>query len=387
MLMINQTNNLMKKEWENTETTKERNELFEYVKNQEEMEKLASAMVELIKTMTNVDKNKLENLEKIKEGLNIENQKEEIPTGYAVDYNDKLAFEDVYVPFEKEKTDILEGYIEKTNDAIKEINYEIEQKNNQKMVTEEELEEIIEKEDKVIKTLCKNCENMEKINGSNQTKFKRKVRKDLEDVIDVNNKIEKVAIKNEDTITDKIKKKIRNVSVQLYNVYISFINEQKGKMMKEIYKLKVALEKTDNANVKFEGKDNYNQKMIMPVNGKVSSVYGKRIHPIKKHIVLHDGIDIAVPLNTKVISAADGKVVKAKWNGGYGNYIEIDHGNGIHSFYGHLNSYNVKAGDDVLQGQEIGKSGNTGGSTGPHLHFGVHKNGNTVNPYDYINKN
>ena len=91
--------------------------------------------------------------------------------------------------------------------------------------------------------------------------------------------------------------------------------------------------------------------------------------------------------NKPIWTVADGKVIKAKWNGDYGNYIEIDHGNNIHSFYGHLNSYNVKAGDLVKQGQEIGKVGSTGRSTGNHLHFGVLKNNEIDNPLKYLPNN
>ena len=98
----------------------------------------------------------------------------------------------------------------------------------------------------------------------------------------------------------------------------------------------------------------------------------------------HDGIDIGVPLYTPIQAPADGIVIVAKWYNGYGNYIEIDHGNGVHSFYGHLSSFNVKIGDKITQGKIIGKSGNTGIGTGAHLHFGVHKNGQRTNPLDFF---
>ena len=122
------------------------------------------------------------------------------------------------------------------------------------------------------------------------------------------------------------------------------------------------------------------QKWIWPCKSKIiKSSHGMRMHPIHKKMLNHDGIDIGAQYE-KIWAVADGKVIKAKWNGGYGNYIEIDHGNGIISFYGHLNSYNVKAGDYVKQGEVIAVSGDTGWSTAPHLHFGVHKNGNSINP-------
>lgn len=99
------------------------------------------------------------------------------------------------------------------------------------------------------------------------------------------------------------------------------------------------------------------QGWIMPANGPVTSPYGYRIHPVYGTKKLHDGIDIGVPLNTPVYATSDGIIKEAKWYNGYGNYIEIDHGNGIISFYGHLTSFNVKKGDVVKQGQIIAKSG------------------------------
>lgn len=128
------------------------------------------------------------------------------------------------------------------------------------------------------------------------------------------------------------------------------------------------------------------QGWIMPCNGPITSLHGYRIHPVYGTKKLHDGIDIGVPLNTAVQAAAEGTIKEAKWYNGYGNYIEIDHGNNIISFYGHLTSFNVKKGDSVKQGQIIAKSGNTGIGTGAHLHFGVHKNNISINPLNFIRK-
>ena len=129
------------------------------------------------------------------------------------------------------------------------------------------------------------------------------------------------------------------------------------------------------------------QQWIWPTESKIiSSGYGYKIHPIFKKKVFHYGIDIAEKNGKPIFSVASGKIVKAQWNGGYGNYIEIDHGNGLISFYGHLNSYNVKAGDYVTQGQVIGKVGSTGYSTGNHLHFGVISNKSNVDPLKYLHK-
>ena len=135
-----------------------------------------------------------------------------------------------------------------------------------------------------------------------------------------------------------------------------------------------------------------NQIWILPVNGKITSYYGWRIHPTLGTKKFHDGIDIGVKQNTPVKAVAEGKVIKAEWYNGYGKYIEIDHGNNIISFYGHLNEYKVSKGQLVKQGQVIALSGNTAGigsngkvmTTGEHLHFGVHINKDKANPLDFM---
>lgn len=119
---------------------------------------------------------------------------------------------------------------------------------------------------------------------------------------------------------------------------------------------------------------------IKPVNGSIRSSYGYRIHPIYKTRKFHDGIDFGAPLNAPVKACASGTVSYAGWNGGYGKYISISHSNGYMSFYGHLNSIGVKQGQKVSQGQEIGKVGSTGNSTGAHLHLGAKLNGKSIDP-------
>ena len=128
------------------------------------------------------------------------------------------------------------------------------------------------------------------------------------------------------------------------------------------------------------------QKWILPVSKghKITSGYGNRIHPILHVIKFYDGIDINARANTPVYAVADGIVFKSEWYNGYGNYIEIDHGNNIHSFYGHLNKRDVTKGSTVKQGQNIGLSGNTGAGTAEHLHFGVHNNTKSDNPVKYL---
>jgi len=128
------------------------------------------------------------------------------------------------------------------------------------------------------------------------------------------------------------------------------------------------------------------QKWILPVSKghKITSKYGYRMHPVKHVMALHDGIDINALSNTPVYAVADGTVSVAGWINGYGNYIQIEHANGLSSFYAHLNKINVSKGSVIMQGQNIALSGNTGIGTGPHLHFGVKKNGKSDDPEKYL---
>ena len=116
----------------------------------------------------------------------------------------------------------------------------------------------------------------------------------------------------------------------------------------------------------------------------VSSGYGNRVHPISGQIKFHDGIDLAAASGTPILAFGPGTVTMSGWNGGYGNYISIDHGGGLMSFYGHCSALYVKKGATVKAGQKIAAVGTTGSSTGNHLHFGMHKNGSPVNPQSYV---
>ena len=116
----------------------------------------------------------------------------------------------------------------------------------------------------------------------------------------------------------------------------------------------------------------------------ITSPFGYRIHPTLKVYKLHTGFDIAAPMNATVIAAEAGKVITAQYNSAYGNYIVINHGNGISTLYAHNTSLLVSAGDQVTRGQTIAKVGSTGFSTGPHLHFEVLKNGTCTDPAAYF---
>lgn len=115
-----------------------------------------------------------------------------------------------------------------------------------------------------------------------------------------------------------------------------------------------------------------------PMSGKITSPYGTRSSGF------HSGIDIGGVIGRGVYAAAGGTVEKASWYYGYGNCIVINHGNGMKTRYAHLSAYKCKVGDTVERGQLIGLCGNTGRSTGPHLHFEVIVNGATKNPINYL---
>jgi murein DD-endopeptidase MepM/ murein hydrolase activator NlpD len=114
------------------------------------------------------------------------------------------------------------------------------------------------------------------------------------------------------------------------------------------------------------------------VGGYISSYQGNRWGRF------HKGIDIARPSNYNILSADNGTVTQASYNGGYGNLIRINHNNGMETLYAHLASIDVKVGQTVTKGQKIGVMGTTGNSTGIHLHFEVYQNGKLKNPMDYL---
>ncbi len=122
----------------------------------------------------------------------------------------------------------------------------------------------------------------------------------------------------------------------------------------------------------------------VPASTKITSPFGYRIHPILKTKKLHTGIDIGVGSNNSVIAAQAGTVIHSGWLGGYGKALIIDHGGGIATLYAHNNTLLVGVGEKVTRGQGIAKSGSTGLSTGPHVHFEVRVNGQYVDPMKYV---
>ncbi len=121
-------------------------------------------------------------------------------------------------------------------------------------------------------------------------------------------------------------------------------------------------------------------RLVQPAVGRLSSGFGTRIHPVTHLESAHLGLDIAAPTGTEVVAAANGRVTHAGPAGTYGNLVTIRHADGTETRYAHLSVVRVQRGDQVAAGARIGDVGNTGNSTGPHLHFEVRKDGHAVDP-------
>ena len=116
----------------------------------------------------------------------------------------------------------------------------------------------------------------------------------------------------------------------------------------------------------------------------VSSPFGVRKDPLLGMVAFHSGMDFRAMSGSSVLATANGTVTAADYNGGYGNMVEVDHGNGLSTRYGHMSRFSSGVGQHVKPGDVLGKVGSTGRSTGPHLHYEVRKNGNAVNPVGFL---
>jgi LysM repeat protein len=118
--------------------------------------------------------------------------------------------------------------------------------------------------------------------------------------------------------------------------------------------------------------------------GRISSGFGYRTHPIYRRRLWHSGIDLTAGYGTPIRAARSGRVTSCGWNGGLGKTVVIRHDNGFQTVYGHCAKIHVKRNQYIKKGQTIASVGNTGISTGPHLHFEVRKGGRAVNPLRYL---
>jgi len=139
--------------------------------------------------------------------------------------------------------------------------------------------------------------------------------------------------------------------------------------------LRIAREKADY----FRSLPNY-----WPVIGEITSEFGWRDNPFGRGDEYHHGLDIAADRGTPVRAAADGRVIYAAWKRGYGRLIIVKHQNGLTTWYGHNSAIKVKVGDRVKKGQVISEVGSSGRSSGPHVHFEIQKNGQSINPLLYL---
>jgi murein DD-endopeptidase MepM/ murein hydrolase activator NlpD len=123
---------------------------------------------------------------------------------------------------------------------------------------------------------------------------------------------------------------------------------------------------------------------LMPTKGWITSYYGPRISPTSKRLRMHEGLDIGARTGTAIVASADGRVVFAGAKPGFGKFVQIDHGYGVESFYAHAKKLHTKKGMTLKRGDLIAAIGNTGASTGPHLHYEIRVNGTPVDPMYYI---
>lgn len=153
-----------------------------------------------------------------------------------------------------------------------------------------------------------------------------------------------------------------------------------------------ALEKAvaeEKARLNNENKRTYDGGMFTfpcPGYSRISDDYGNRMHPTLGIQKFHNGIDLAAPGGTAILAAYDGEVVAAAYSSTMGNYIMLDHGDGLYTIYMHASALYVSKGQTVSRGQKIAAVGTTGRSTGNHLHFGVRKGGNYVSPWGYLGR-
>ena len=125
------------------------------------------------------------------------------------------------------------------------------------------------------------------------------------------------------------------------------------------------------------------RKDLLARNVHLLSGFGRRLHPIYKVVKMHEGIDFTAAKGTPIQATGNGKVTKIMKSPSYGNYVVINHGAGYETLYAHMQKVNVKKGQKVKRGEQIGTVGNTGRSTAPHLHYEIHLNGRPINPISY----
>lgn len=206
-------------------------------------------------------------------------------------------------------------------------------------------------------------------------------------------KIDEFSHQVQNITTNYIDKEIKTLTVSRSSVKSSSTTSFVGKIA-ELRAILSFLEDTNNQTDEVFGKlsekkeelQNYLEHLptYWPTKGVIESEFGNRLHPIYKKYMDHTGADIGGKKGNSIYAAASGKVIYAGKSSGYGNYLDIDHGNGIVTRYAHCSKLLVKAGQTVKVGDKIALVGDTGTTTGPHLHFEVRINNVAVNPTLFI---
>ena len=236
---------------------------------------------------------------------------------------------------------------------------------------EEKLQNIINTEEKRLsETAVKETVKNEKINHIEKDRGIIKISEE-----------EGESIKNTGII--RIRDNIADINTKkdMESISLSRTESFKGKVRENINEK----DREDNQNIKIENIESKGfGKILWPVKyGKITSKFGNRTHPVLKSVKFHRGVDIAVSIGTPVYSGIKGKVTFAGRKGNYGNLVEIEGNDGIKVRYAHLNSIDVVTGQKVSDGEKVAETGNTGMSTGPHLHYEIIIDENPVNPLDF----
>ena len=173
-----------------------------------------------------------------------------------------------------------------------------------------------------------------------------------------------------------------NTKKDMESISLSRTESFKGKVRENINEK----DRADNQNIQIENIESKGfGKILWPVKyGKITSKFGNRTHPVLKSVKFHRGVDIAVSIGTPVYSGIKGRVTFAGRKGNYGNLVEIERDDGIKVRYAHLNSIDVVTGQKVSDGEKVAETGNTGMSTGPHLHYEIIIDENPVNPLNFV---
>lgn len=298
------------------------------------------------------------------------------------------------------KIEDLMQEIEQNEKSLKQIE---EQYNNLKQLCQERIIAIYEMPKLQYLDVLLNSTSMTKF-ISNYYVLKELMEYDKELLITVENQLRQIEnTKNElseqkkELVEDKqasLKKAqvLANIKT-VRNKYIEQLTEEEKKLQADIDEYNTKFAEVE-AEIKLLALNSISEDylggvMAWPVPGytTITSTYGMRTHPITGVYKLHTGIDIGgAPVGTSFVAAANGMVTKACYNAAYGNMVIIDHGGGVQTLYAHGDSISVEVGQVVSTGDEVLKVGSTGYSTGPHAHFEIRINGETVNPLDYLLK-